>query len=507
MYFGNKENLFSSWHRLHPDIRHDRQTTMPRATIILMLGALFSRVLGFARDASIAWLLGGSATADALTVALRLPFMVRRLFGDGTLSLTLTVVCVRTKQGISLAQDVTLRLAFFVGIGVIFCCLFATSLLHLLAPGLPHFDQATLLFRISVPYIFFVTLAAGNMAALHSQERFFLPSLAPAVFNIVMISFAGVAWYVGGQSIKAAMWLAGGVFLGGLCQWLLQLPAIIQLRKVFPYRKQKASHIKQVLRQVPSGILGAAMPQIAFLVATALASFQATGHMAAIFYAERLLEFPLSIVGAAIGMAAAPELAQCARNATLFQKTTKRALLFSLALSLPAAAGLMAIAHPLVTLLLQRGAFNEHIANLTSFALIAQSPGLPAYALSRPLLAACHALQKNTLPACLWGICTTLVSGLVLSMLAPSLAISLGLWVYTILLWKSVAVSGLIDLKSLFWHMLASIVTFVAAHEIVVYKTNFSLILAIFSGIFAWCSILILSGEGKRLLLSVKNRT
>ena len=208
---------------------------MRRDEVTLIAGAMLSRLTGFARDAAFAWLLGGGATADALAAALRLPFLARRLFGEGTLSLTLATACGRQAKAAraALARAVTRRLAGGVCLVTLIVMVFAPRIVALFAPGLGErpevLDQAATLFRITAPYLIFVTLAAGRMAALHSRQRFLLPALAPAAFNVVTLAFAGAACLLvsssgmsEGDAGLAACWLAGGVLAGGVCQWLMQ---------------------------------------------------------------------------------------------------------------------------------------------------------------------------------------------------------------------------------------------------------------------------------------------
>lgn len=491
---------------------------MRRDEATLILGAILSRCTGFARDAAFAWLLGNGAAADALAAALRLPFLARRLFGEGTLSLTLTTACGREAcpaRGAALARAVTRRLAGLVCMGVVLGVAFAPWSIALIAPGLgarPEvLEQAAGLFRITAPYLIFIALAAGRMAFLHSRQRFFLPSLAPAVFNVVTLAFAGAAGLAVATS-GAACWLAVGVLAGGVCQWLIQCVGMDHPGQWGGGKEGvEPARVRTVLRRIPAGIFGAAMPQLAFLVAAGLASFLPGGHLAALFYAERLLEFPLGVLGAAVGMAAVPRLAALLRPTTdapdavgrttgekpdgqradpgvaggqseasgheyvPFVREMRRAVSLTLALNLPAAAGLAAVSAPLVALIFGRGAFTAEAVAMTALALCAYAPGLPAYALSRPLLAACHVLEDTATPAraTVAGLGVMLAAGLVLVApvgfgpacdggegspllcagairaagavmranvaLVPPLAVSLGLWIYALLLWRGLS--------------------------------------------------------------------
>lgn len=289
-------------------------------TLIVGVGTLISRLLGFVRDAGIAWLLGGSGAADALTAALRIPYMARRLFGEGTLSLSLTAACTRERlrggSGCGLALAVTRKLALWTGFLALACMAGAGIIMRAIAPGLEErpevFGEAVTLFRICAPYIWSVMMAAGCMAALHSRQRFLLPSLTPSLFNLCVIGFALLAAF--NPSLQPGVLVACGVLCGGILQWLAQVPAIRILQREEGKRGKPADArtVSEAFRRLPAGIVGAAMPQLAFLGASALASLLPEGHMASLFYAERLLEFPLGVLGAAVGMAAAPRLAELA---------------------------------------------------------------------------------------------------------------------------------------------------------------------------------------------------
>lgn len=425
--------------------QHAKRSSLAN-TLIAGGGTLCSRLLGFARDASIAWILGGSGTADALTAALRLPFLFRRLFGEGTLSLTLTTACVaerlRGENGLALAVAYRLALYGVPLLALVLCA--ALPLLTLTAPGLLEreetLNEAVRLFRITAPYGLFALLAACGMAALHSREQFGLPSLAPALFNCVVLGFAIPALFAVTPS-EAGLWLAVGVLCGGAAQSLLLLVAASRLGP----KKIHTSLVHTVLQRLPLGVLGAAVPQLAFLLASALASLLPEGHMATLFYAERLIEFPLGVLGALTGIVAAPRLAELAEKAPINQHSPFAAALLraeqqALCLNLPAAAGLIAVAPPLVTLILGHGAFSSEAVTQTANALCAYAPGLPAYALSRPLLAGCQALgrDKATVRAAGWALSLTLGIGAVLlpwlQAWGPPLGVTAGLWIYALLL-------------------------------------------------------------------------
>lgn len=430
--------------------------------------ALVSRVLGLLRDMSMAWLVGGGAAADALVAAMRLPHVLRRMLGEGSLSMTLTASLVhlerlghapghaastqRSRSMRMLAQALALRLGLVLALVTVLGMVAAPLLADVLAPGFygPERQEAIYLLRICLPYTLAAGMAALGMALLHSLGVFWLPAVSPALFNIVILLFAAAA---GLGLLSAAPALAVGMLCGGLAQWFAQWLAV---RRLLPpvhagqsaehpsgqaaLRTRAASLAWECLGRLPAGLLGASAPQLAMLAAMSLASSLGRGQVAALYYAERLLELPLGLVGVCLGMASLPTLSRlaAAKDFTLFAEQLRTALRLTLLLSLPAAAGLWAVGPRLVEGLLRHGAFGDNAAYETGLALWAYLPGLPAFAVNRSLLAACNALGevRRTAASAVWAVVATLAVGAALvhslsgslGVMAPALAVSVGLW-------------------------------------------------------------------------------
>ena len=456
---------------MHSEQENTPNSGLARTAALLGGFALFSRLLGLVRDMSMAWLLGGGAAADALVAAMRLPHVLRRLLGEGSLSMTLTASLVRLRQGngfpngarldadgaAATSGNATLRLlarAMSLRLGLILLLLTllglaaAPWLARMLAPGFsgPELERTVVLLRLCLPYVLAAGMAALGMALLHSMGVFWLPALSPALFNLVML-LAAVAAALG--LCPPAEALAVGMLCGGLAQWLAQWLAV---RRLLPQNAPR-THAEaacaereitagawRCLALLPGGVLGAAAPQLAMLAAMTLASGLGQGQVAALYYAERLLELPLGLVGVCLGMASLPTLSRLAAEKDFIQFSAQlsTALRLTAMLSLPAAAGLWAVGPQLVAGLLGHGAFDSQAARDTGLALLAYVPGLPAFACNRSLLAACNALGlvRRTAMSALWAVGGTLAAGLVLarvlgpqhSGMAPALAVSLGLW-------------------------------------------------------------------------------
>ena len=445
-----------------------QQGGIARTAALLGGFALVSRVLGLLRDMSMAWLVGGGAAADALVAAMRLPHVLRRMLGEGSLSMTLTASLVHLERlshapshtmGLKhsrsmrlLAQALALRLGLVLVLLSVLGMIAAPLLADVLAPGFygPERQEAIYLLRICLPYTLAAGMAALGMALLHSLGVFWLPAVSPALFNVVILLFALAA---GLGLLPAAPALAVGMLCGGLAQWFAQWLAV---RRLLPpvhagqsagqrseqaaLRSNAASLAWKCLGRLPAGLLGASAPQLAMLAAMSLASSLGRGQVAALYYAERLLELPLGLVGVCLGMASLPTLSRlaAAKDFALFAEQLRTALRLTLLLSLPAAAGLWAVGPRLVEGLLRHGAFGDNAAYETGLALWAYLPGLPAFAINRSLLAACNALGevRRTAASAVWAVVATLAVGAALvhslsgslGVMAPALAVSIGLW-------------------------------------------------------------------------------
>ena len=464
---------------------HDPRHAGGIARTAALLGgfALVSRVLGLLRDMSMAWLVGGGAAADALVAAMRLPHVLRRMLGEGSLSMTLTASLVHLERAAVssaasghasmqgerlrgmrlLARALALRLGLVLALLTLLGVAAAPWLTDVLAPGFsgPERQEAIYLLRICLPYTLAAGMAALGMALLHSLGVFWLPAASPALFNIVILCFAAAAAL---GLMPPAPALAVGMLCGGIAQWLAQWLAVRRLlppdasgsskesesesdcgpgsdnKAAAGLHKRAAAIAWSCIGRLPAGLLGASAPQLAMLAAMSLASGLGRGQVAALYYAERLLELPLGLVGVCLGMASLPTLSRlaAARDFASFSAQLRTALRLTLLLSLPAAAGLWAVGPRLVEGLLRHGAFGDNAAYETGLALWAYLPGLPAFAVNRSLLAACNALGevRRTAVSAVWAVVATLAVGAALvhsllgslGVMAPALAVSLGLW-------------------------------------------------------------------------------
>lgn len=360
---------------------------------------LGSRVLGFARDAGVAALFGTGAVADASVAGLALPQIARRLLGEGALNAALlpglaTAGGPEHRRGRAGAALILFALAALALALPLF--LFMPQVVTVLAPGFsgegPRAQGAVLAGRLAVICVPLAILAGVFAAFANAVGRFARPAFAPVAANGAVIALLVLLWLAGAQAMRmeaALAWLAAGAVAGALTQFGLNLLAVprgfVRLRVT---RAELRAALPMLAAAAPS-LLAAALPQLRFLIAAAAASSIA-GGVAALFYATRLVELPLGLVGASAGAVLLPALADRDEG-----RLGAQGLEAALALSLPAALGLAVLAHPIVVVLFERGAFDPQASGLTAAALALLALSLPAQALEKILVAVAFA---NGLP-------------------------------------------------------------------------------------------------------------
>lgn len=386
----------------------DHAKHIARNASVVAGATLASRILGFARDLIVAFALGAGPLADAFFVAFRLPNLLRRLFAEGSLTMAFVPVFTRVRQdkgdeaAFILARSVQIWLIAILGVIVLTAMLFAEPITLLVAPGFSRdpvlLGTTATLVRICFPYILFISAVALCMGVLNSMGHFLAPALAPCVLNIVLISFALGAVFL---DLSVPHALAFGVLVAGIGQWLLQQPFLH--RQGFSWKGPVQVHdagVKRIGSLMLPSVFGSAVYQLNILLGTMLASFLPLGSISYLYYADRLVQFPLGIFGVAIGTAALPSLSGLAacREWKGFGSALSSAMHLTLVISLPAAAGLAALATPIVSLLFERGAFSAAAVSGTALALQAYAAGLPAFSCVRSLVSAYYALEDTKTP-------------------------------------------------------------------------------------------------------------
>ncbi len=345
--------------------------------------------------------------ADAFFVAFRIPNTLRRLVGEGALTVAFIPVFVEERQqneenawtfAYIVLTLLTLILFFMTVLGI----LFTPVLIRVLAPGFrpspEKFALAAYLTRITFPYIFFISLAALAMGILNSLQHFLSSALAPAMLNISLI---GSAFLICPRLDQPVAGLAIGVILGGIMQLLFQMPALV--RRGFRYRIRfdyKNPAVRKVGILLLPALFGLAVHQITVFVGTILASFLADGSVSYLYFAYRLIEFPLGIFGMAVATAVLPTMSSQSAQGQYDQlvETLSFALRLVLFIMIPSMVGLIVLRVPIVALLFQRGKFTFTATQATAQAVLYYAPGLFAIAGVRIIVPVFYSLKDTSTP-------------------------------------------------------------------------------------------------------------
>ena len=383
-----------------------------KAASVVGTATFFSRILGFIRDAVIAWYFGAGFSSDAFIAAFRIPNLLRRLFAEGSLSAAFIPVFTQylirrgRTEAYALARSAIMLVSVLLLLIVIGGIIISPGIVKLVAPGFGSDKYALTvdLTRLMFPYIFFVGLVALSMGILNVLGHFAAPALAPALLNISII---GSVLIIAPRLSVPAVALALGVLVGGVCQLALQLPVL--WRKGFRFRgKAQWLHpgLKQIGTLIPPVIIGGAVYQINIVVSTILGSLLAEGSVTYLYFADRLVQFPLGVFAIAAATAVLPSLSRQAaiEDYGALKDTFGHALKLVFFISMPAMLGLIVLRESIVALLFQRGEFDTLATQLTARALLYYSLGLWAFSAVRIVAATFFAMQDSRTPVKMAGI-------------------------------------------------------------------------------------------------------
>ncbi|MCG6910700.1 MAG: murein biosynthesis integral membrane protein MurJ [Deltaproteobacteria bacterium] len=460
----------------------NRQVT--RAAGIVGGATFLSRIFGFVRDVVIAGFFGAGMASDAFFVAFRIPNLLRRLFAEGSLTVAFIPVFSEylTRQGreeaFRLARSAMRMLSAILAAVAVLGILLSPLIIKVIAPGftaLPEkYRLCVDLTRLMFPYIFFIGLVALCMGILNVLGHFAAPALAPVFLNLAMIASVLL---VSPRLEQPVFGLAAGVLAGGLLQLALQLPFLAKSGLRF-WQKTKIYHpgLKRIGLLMLPAVFGAAVYQINILIGTLLASLLPEGSVSYLYYADRLVQFPLGIFAIATATAVLPSLSKqvAASDFDGLRDTFGHALNFVFFITMPAMVGMVVLREPIVRLLFQRGAFDAATVRLTAVALLYYCAGLWAFSAVRIVVSVFYALQDTRTPVkmAVVAIVVNLVAGIALMhplkhgglALATSLAsmVNLGL-----LIWALRGRIGMLDWRGMLSSALRSFVNSVVMGGVV----------------------------------------
>jgi putative peptidoglycan lipid II flippase len=379
---------------------------MIRSFLTVSSGTLASRLLGFARDSLVAALLGAGVVADAFLVAFQLVNVVRRLLTEGALNAALVPVWLRIRE-----QEGAAAAAAFAGrvLGTISVALMVATILigvlmpyvmAVLAPGFVGTETLQLAVsnaRLMLPYLAFAGPVTVLMALMNAQGRFALPAFSPLLFNVALIAVtvALLLWHQ--NAALAAMVLAATVGIAGLLQLsilLLRGDGVAAWIRVSFDREMRGFFAKAV-----PGMIASSGPQL-LMVAGAIIASSSPSAVSWLYFAGRLIELPLGLVGVAMGAVLVPELSRAVhgKDRDAISHAESRSLELAAGLALPAALGLLALSEPIVKMLFERGAFTAADTAATARALMWLALGLPAHVLFKAMAPAFFARENTTTP-------------------------------------------------------------------------------------------------------------
>lgn len=375
-----------------------------------------SRLLGFGRDVLLASVLGTGLAADAFVAAFRFPNLFRRLFAEGAFNAAfIPLFSGALAHSPQEAQDMAARIiSWLIGFLLVVTVLAEVFMPYVLTPFVPgflddpeKFELAVYLTRICFPYLACMSLMAAYGSILNGLEKFAVAAFAPVLLNVVLVGVIVVLMITGPKDeIQSAIWISVGTVIGGVAQlglvaWAVQATGYMP-RFTWP---RFTPEVRRFWTLALPAIATGGITQINIFIGTIIAS-SAAGAMSYLYYADRLYQLPLGIIGIAIGVVLLPALSSHLKAGRVFeaQKAMDQSLLMALLLTLPAAAGLIALSEPMIRLLFERGAFDAEATTQTAAALTAYAFGLPAFVLIKLFQPGYFAREDTVTPTVYAGV-------------------------------------------------------------------------------------------------------
>ncbi len=380
-------------------------------TAAFSAATFISRILGYLRDAVIAFIFGANPLTDAFFVAWRLPNTLRQLIGEGSFNAAFIPVYTEEKNrskesadrfASSLFTYYTLCLSIITAVVIVFADFF----ISIIAPGFVqkgNFDEAVNLVRIVFPYLILVGWVSFFMALLNMKDRFFIPAVSPALLNLSFIfSAVLLSQYYG---IYA---LALGALLGGVLQVVLQVVFAYKEGIRLRFSLDFHSRIRDTFKRMIPAFSSFGVSQFAFIIDTVIASFLIGGAVSYLYYGNRIFQLPLGLFAIGLGNALLVSLSKyfSKRDMDSFRRDLNNGIKLAVFISIPSTAGMIVLGKEIIELLLMRGAFDHENVVMTYYALAGYSLGLTGYALTRPFKSAFFAVgdMKTPLNSTIFGL-------------------------------------------------------------------------------------------------------
>lgn len=379
-----------------------------KSTFIVSLNTLISRFLGLARDVVMANYFGASKATDAFFIAFKLPNFLRRLFGEGAFSQAFVPVLTEYKVQRERAEveDLVQHTAGTLGGVLLLLCTLVMLAAPLVVMGIAvgYINQpdklalTTDMFRVTFPYILFISLTALSAGVLNSYGKFAIPAFTPILLNLCLIGAAIWLSPYFAEPVKALAW---GVLLAGLLQLGFQLPFLRQLGFLrWPRWGWRHSGVRRIMQLMLPGIVGSSVMQINLMFDILIATFLMTGSITWLYYADRMLEFPLGVFGIALATVILPSLSHkhAEKDPHGFSHMLDFAMRWVLLIGVPASVALFYLAVPLLGTLLQHGGYSAEDTDMSVLALRAYSFGLFAHMMVKILAPGYFARQDTRTP-------------------------------------------------------------------------------------------------------------
>ncbi len=379
-----------------------------KSTAVISVMTFISRIFGYIRDAVIFIFLGATGSTDAFFVAFRIPNFLRRLFAEGAFSQAFVPVLSEYKEKRSRQELQTLinHVSGMLGLLLVFLSILgvilAPILIYVFAPGFvdeqDRYDLATQMLRITFPYILFISLTALSGSILNTFNRFAVPAFTPTFLNLSLI--AATLW-LAPKFEQPVIALAWGVFIAGIIQLLFQIPFLYKLGVLPKFSLHGAKEgVRKIIRLMLPAIFGSSVVQINLLINTLIASFLAVGSISWLYISDRFVELPLAIFGVATATIILPRLSKQFVNQSEsgFNKTLDWALRISIVIAIPAMLGLIILAKPILTSLIQYREFTATDTTMAAFSLMTYAFGLPAFILIKVLAPGFYSRQDTKTP-------------------------------------------------------------------------------------------------------------